>query len=505
MIKTLFQSLFRLNVTPVADTQADLEQQTAQIDSRGDARASISLRQDLLKLHPDRLELWVSLAKIQRSSGDLHGAANSFRQALCTDSQNLEALLLLSAVLTELEDFSSAEETLRKLVALAPTHADAWCMLGVVCKDRGRYDEAFRCLKTSVEHSSDLAPAWFNLGLVQFEQGKLADARLSFMRSVALLRGPQWSLDTADLSGQDPSPALDPEDMAVNVIKLRHDCEQLEYLLQSGKLPQHYYRVLDEYRILLKRITGSADENTLFSFDAQQHPLVAKTYKRPIYIAKSRISLARLINPDLNFSEIEDRYLAAKPNVVTIDQLLTPQALESVRLFCRESTIWNNIKPGYLGAYFYDGFCSHLLLRLAWELRASMPRVIRDLPLNMMWGFKCDATLPGLAVHADAAAVNINFWITENGANLDPAGGGLLVYEHDAPGDWDFRHFNHDSSGVQAYLDSVDSLPTRYPYRENRAVIFDSDLFHATDSPQFRTGYLNRRINITLLYGNRKT
>ena len=91
-------------------------------------------------------------------------------------------------------------------------------------------------------------------------------------------------------------------------------------------------------------------------------------------------------------------------NVLAIDQLLTPKALAAVRRFCRESTIWNNIKPGYLGAYFFDGFCSELLLRLAWELRAHMPRVIKDFPLNMMWGYKCDCTLPGLAVHADAAA-----------------------------------------------------------------------------------------------------
>jgi hypothetical protein len=43
----------------------------------------------------------------------------------------------------------------------------------------------------------------------------------------------------------------------------------------------------------------------------------------------------------------------------------------------------------------------------------------------------------------------------------------------------------------------------RVPYRANRAVIFDSDLFHASDRPHFREGYLNRRINITLLYGLR--
>ena len=41
----------------------------------------------------------------------------------------------------------------------------------------------------------------------------------------------------------------------------------------------------------------------------------------------------------------------------------------------------------------------------------------------------------------------------------------------------------------------------RVPYRENRAVIFDSALFHQTDVYQFRRGYRSRRINLTLLYG----
>jgi hypothetical protein len=189
--------------------------------------------------------------------------------------------------------------------------------------------------------------------------------------------------------------------------------------------------------------------------------------------------------------------------MVVCDGLLTRAALQAVRRFCRESTFWNNIKPGYLGSYFFDGFCSKLLLRLAWELREKLPRVIQGKPLQMMWGYKCDSTLPGLGVHADEAAVNVNFWITEDEANLDAAHGGLLVYTHDAPRDWGFAKFNNDPQAILAYLDSVGSVPIGVPYKANRAVIFDSDLFHATDRPRFREGYLSRRINLTLLYGLR--
>ena len=44
---------------------------------------------------------------------------------------------------------------------------------------------------------------------------------------------------------------------------------------------------------------------------------------------------------------------------------------------------------------------------------------------------------------------------------------------------------------------------TRVPHRCNRAVIFKSDLFHKTSDCSFREGYLNKRINISLLFGHR--
>ena len=36
-------------------------------------------------------------------------------------------------------------------------------------------------------------------------------------------------------------------------------------------------------------------------------------------------------------------------------------------------------------------------------------------------------------MHADDAAVNVNLWITDNDANLDPDSGGMIVYKEKAP------------------------------------------------------------------------
>ena len=54
-----------------------------------------------------------------------------------------------------------------------------------------------------------------------------------------------------------------------------------------------------------------------------------------------------------------------------------------------------------------------------------------------------------------------------------------------------------------AFLAEAKAEPVVIPHRANRAVVFDSDLFHETDRIDFADGYLNRRINVTMLYGRR--
>ena len=99
--------------------------------------------------------------------------------------------------------------------------------------------------------------------------------------------------------------------------------------------------------------------------------------------------------------------------------------------------------------------------------------------------------------------MNVNIWLTPDDANLDPSSGGLVVYTAKPPADWDFNAFNTDTEKVHELL----LKPTGYanvtvPYRQNRAVLFDSALFHNTDTFSFKKGYTNRRINLTFLYGD---
>ena len=184
---------------------------------------------------------------------------------------------------------------------------------------------------------------------------------------------------------------------------------------------------------------------------------------------------------------------------------MTDEALERLRNYCWRSTIWQRSYPnGYLGAMPEHGFACPLLAQIADELRSSYPAIVGTHPLLRWWGFKYDSQLKGINVHTDFAAVNVNFWITPDEANLDPGSGGLVIWDKPAPLEWTFDQHNSPGAGqaIREFLARTGARSVTVPYRANRAVIFDSDLFHETDRIAFKEGYVNRRINITMLYGS---
>jgi tetratricopeptide (TPR) repeat protein len=216
----------------------------------------------------------------------------------------------------------------------------------------------------------------------------------------------------------------------------------------------------------------------------------------------------RLAGPAVNPGRVEagSQWRTASPQIVVIDDLLTLPALQALRRFCLGSTIWrNSFEEGYLGAFPEDGFACPLLAQIAEELSSAFADIFASLPLQYLWAFKYDSQLQGIKVHADFAAVNVNFWITPDCANLDPESGGLVIWDKAVPADWDFGTYNGEAAPIREFLLRTGAQSVTVPYRANRAVIFDSDLFHETNRMNFKPGYENRRINVTLLYGRRKT
>jgi hypothetical protein len=291
----------------------------------------------------------------------------------------------------------------------------------------------------------------------------------------------------------------------ITIPKLKHDLDQLQYLRSIAPLTPELEDVVDGYVATLDRYAGAGDNRRL-PFTPEDEATIGRAYGRVIHLADVP-RLPRALSSSWDPREVQRRYRQERPGVVVIDDFLTAEALEGIRRFSLQSTCWagNRYANGRLSALFLTGFNCPLLLQVAEELRDSLSELIGDRhSLKQLWAFKYTRDLPpDSTIHADFAAVNVNFWITPDAANLDPSSGGMQIYDVDAPITWDFATYNERVDIIRAFLASRSARTVRIPYKQNRAVIFNSDLFHATEAVRFRSDYPNHRINVTMLYGDR--
>jgi hypothetical protein len=156
-----------------------------------------------------------------------------------------------------------------------------------------------------------------------------------------------------------------------------------------------------------------------------EQALIGDSYNKIIHMRPTPALSVPALSQTWRKSQAEDAYFDHPLGVVVIDDFLSPRALTELRAFCLESTVWlaNRYALDRLGAFFRAGFNCPLLVQIANEISAAFPLLIgRKHPLLQMWGFKYAQSQPRTAPHADFAAVNVNFWITPDEANLDESG-----------------------------------------------------------------------------------
>jgi tetratricopeptide (TPR) repeat protein len=315
------------------------------------------------------------------------------------------------------------------------------------------------------------------LGIEALNRGDLAEAGRLFRKTAALSAG----------GGELPWPI--PE------ARLRHDCEQLELLARRGKLGPAGAEAL---ALLQRYCARSAGSQAAIPANGAEAGALKAALATTFHVAELPFSGPALGAND--YAAIEEKYFA--DGIVVIDGFLSATALEVLRRYCEESTVWKaSYQRGYHGAMLAQGFCPEVLLAVAYELKKAMPRVIGDCALLQAWAYKYDQRLQGINLHADFAKVNVNFWITPDEACVDPSSGGMVVFDRRVPDHWTFYEYNNDAEKLAVYLRVHKAGATKVPHRANRCVLFDSKLIHRTDDMHFKPGYENRRLNVTLLYG----
>ena len=85
-----------------------------------------------------------------------------------------------------------------------------------------------------------------------------------------------------------------------------------------------------------------------------------------------------------------------------------------------------------------------------------------------------------------------------NGGNSN--NGGMIIWKKTPDETASFKDFNSLESMDKIKNEVKDTDFMNIPYKSNRAVIFNSKLYHATDKIEFKDNYKDRRVNVTFLY-----
>jgi hypothetical protein len=138
----------------------------------------------------------------------------------------------------------------------------------------------------------------------------------------------------------------------LTIQKLRHDIEQFEYLRGRGVLGDEFGGVISRYEDLVRRLTPLGPDARV-QFNPTDDGNVGGTYNRLIHVYESA-ALPRVLSESWSRELVESEYLNEGNAVAVVDEFLTADALESLRNFCLESTLWftNRYAHGRLGAFF---------------------------------------------------------------------------------------------------------------------------------------------------------
>lgn len=453
-----------------------------------------------LRLQPGQADYLLLQGLLLQRMHRYDEAAAVLRPALAAAPDNAQGWLLLAGSLQETKHFDEALQATGRALALREDSEKAWHLKGTLLQNTGDYEGAHACFERAIRINP--AAVMSIAAQAALYVAKPRSQAHSIAQSVASLEAyleHEYRPEAIVKARTDAHGAL-----AIPLFRIKHDLQQGRYLESRGYAPQGFGAFAEVGQRLLDEAAARAvDENRLRVSRAELEALAP--YWRAPLLYRMPEDLDCCINPDNDWRAIEETYLAGSPEVVRIDNFLCPQALAAFREYALVSKVWHAEYPDkYLGAFANRGFISPLHLALAEELRRAMPRVFLDYGLTQLWGFKYDSTLgKGINVHADFAKVNLNFWITPDENNLAPEAGGLRLFDVPSPQDWSFYDFNVNKKKIYDFLDRHQSRDRAIvvPHGCNRAVLFNSALFHETDRLQFREGYETRRVNITYLFG----
>lgn len=287
-----------------------------------------------------QLDFGVSLAR----SGNYGEAAAAFRRALAADPRSLAATFNLGVAFAVQGRLDAAIAAFRDALGIAPDVAALHFNLGAALKRQGDLDQAILSYERAAALQPSLA-ALNNLGSALRERGRTADAIAAFRRALRIDAGSALvhvNLGTALEDARELEeatrcyeralaldPELGPAHRALAAVLVERD------LVDQGFAQfRRYARLAHEtHAIKAQRMRAPARKQ---NHDREQagYLLEERSGESPAFhIEESGRLSQRALDPRSDAARTEAAWISAAPKIVVIDDLLTSDALESLRRF----------------------------------------------------------------------------------------------------------------------------------------------------------------------------
>jgi tetratricopeptide (TPR) repeat protein len=498
--------------------------QALELHRNGNLDKADKIYLEILKNNPDDFDSNHLHAVVLAQKQGFQASIKYYEKAYKVNKNNCELLNNYGISLKNIKNYKKSEDIFNSAIDIDKSFTKTYINLGNCFAVQNKYDEALKILDqgrrvdssdirftkniigiyiekfNKFKNNNDLFNCIENLNQIDidetFDQKLISNCALVYLWNNDLDK----SVDLFKIAEKKSQilPNLETltkmKDRSVLSYFVKHEYEQICHIdsdidgIRNMKITQKFF---DHLETVNKKNYNNYSENDL-RFISTIHTI---KYNKP---PKTK---SPLINPKLDSKSIQNEYCTSNPQICVVDNLLTDSFHTDLNIFYRCANIFKRPYPrGYVGTFLGTGMANKPILQFSLDLKNQFPEIFRDYNLSQAWAFKYDSQQKGINIHADDAKVNVNIWLTPESANLDEDTGGLIIWKKKPDELATFQEFNSELNSEKMFKDVNNSDSIRVPYKANRAVIFDSKLYHATDSINFDSKYINRRLNVTFLY-----
>ncbi len=288
----------------------------------------------------------------------------------------------------------------------------------------------------------------------------------------------------------------------INIAKISHDIDQLLYLKNIGQEWPKDRELIANLETLKTLMEQSGRK--IVEVDDLLESLLGVDY----FFSKPARSAGQSLLSALRPASFEApqilEFKKSNYKIYVFDEVLENTALVELQHFFKEAMIWLEVKEN-LSYLFTDaryGMSSPLLVLLQNELKALLQPFCGAKEVIESWAMKYDLTEVGIPAHADQVngCFTSNLWVTPDTSNLDRSTGGMKILNLTPPRDWPWPVAITEKERITEYIEQQNPEEICVPYRANRLILFNSELFHKTNSIKFGPGYEDRRVSLTHIY-----